>query len=66
MDLEKGGEAIRTLDNFYASTIYNLERANLKAETPEDLDVILNAIILVRDSIKNEVDNPSVGEQQSN
>lgn len=59
VDQEGGGDAIRMLDNFYTSAIHNLEQANLKAETPEDLDAIISAIIMVRDSIKSEIDNPN-------
>lgn len=63
VDIEKGGEPVKMLDNFYASLITNLEQANLKADVPEDLDNVVTAVKMVRDSIQNEMqDATSSGE----
>lgn len=56
VDLENGGDAIKMLDNFYASAIHNLQQANIKAESPEELDSIIKAVSIVKDTIKSELD----------
>jgi flagellar biosynthetic protein FliS len=46
------GENHKKIDNFYGSTISALERANISATTPEDLDPLINGLKEVRNALK--------------
>jgi len=46
------GENHKKIDNFYGSTIYALERANIYATTPEDIDPLINGLKEVRKALK--------------
>ena len=53
---ESVGEAMQVLGRFYDSTIYNLHQANIKFDTPEQMDYIIDVIIDVRNSMQSEID----------
>lgn len=60
IDDKSEGDALRMMNNFYISAIHNLEQANLNAESAEDLDSVVSAIVIVRDSIKAELEKATV------
>ena len=49
---EKGGNIVKLLDNYYASTIAKLEQLNIKADGAGDIDQVIKSVNVVKDSIR--------------
>lgn len=50
---DSGDQAIKIMDNFYGATIHILESANMKGESPEEIQPAIDAIKEIKTSLSN-------------
>jgi flagellar biosynthetic protein FliS len=55
IDIDSNDEGSKVMSSFYISAIHNLEMANIQYDAPEQMDDIIKAFILVRNSIDEEL-----------
>jgi len=53
---EKGGDLVGLLDNFYKAIVIRVEKVNIQGEDPAEIDEIIKSVYIVRDSIKDTVE----------
>jgi flagellar biosynthetic protein FliS len=56
INVEKGGDLVGLLDNFYKAVVIKVEKVNIEGDDPAEIDEILKSVYIVRDSIKDSVE----------
>jgi flagellin-specific chaperone FliS len=61
----EAGEIIVMLDNFYENVINKIHQINIKSSNPDDIDIVIDSIKNVRDSIKEaqEISNKNINQE---
>ncbi len=62
----EAGEIIVMLDKFYENVINKIHKINIKSSNPDDIDVVIDSIKNVRDSIKEaqEISNKNINQEE--
>lgn len=56
INVDKGGEIVVLLDNFYRAIVTRVEKVNIEGDNPSEIDEIVKSVYIVRDSIKDSVE----------